>query len=93
MGFNEWYDGWDDLKEPSPYLLHIHHSRRDAGNSSVRIFMGMVWPFLIVVDRQMALPEPLDALPDLILMLDHNTDNAWLDAGKLSLAEGGDYPP
>lgn len=29
----------------------------------------------------------------LILMLDHNTDNAWLDVGELSLAEGGGYPP
>jgi len=40
----------------------------------------------------MELPEPLDALPDLILMLDHNTDNAWLDVGELTLSEGGGYP-
>ena len=31
-------------------------------------------------------------LPDLILMLDHNTDNAWLDVGELALSEGGGYP-
>jgi hypothetical protein len=40
----------------------------------------------------MELAEPLDALPDLILMLDHNTGNAWLDVGELSLSEGGGYP-
>jgi hypothetical protein len=37
------------------------------------------------------LPE-LAALPDLIQMLDHNTGNAWLDVGEMSLAEGGGYP-
>ncbi len=104
MGFDEWYDGWDDLKEPSPYLLHMRHSRRDAGNSSVRDEFADLYPdhqvprylelyHLVETLRQMALPEPLDALPDLILMLDHNTDNAWLDVGELSLAEGGGYPP
>lgn len=40
----------------------------------------------------MELPDPLNALPDLILMLDHNTGNVWLDVGELSLAEGGGYP-
>lgn len=43
--------------------------------------------------RSMGLPEPLDALPDLIEMLDHSTGNSWLDVGELSLAEGGGYPP
>jgi hypothetical protein len=38
------------------------------------------------------LPEPLDALADLIAMLDQNTGNAWLDIGEMSLAEGGGYP-
>lgn len=40
----------------------------------------------------MALPEPLDALLDLILMLDHDTGNSWLDVGECALAEGGGYP-
>jgi hypothetical protein len=38
------------------------------------------------------LPPELAALPDLIQMLDHNTGNAWLDVGEMSLAEGGGYP-
>jgi hypothetical protein len=42
-------------------------------------------------DNQL-LPEPLDALADLIAMLDQNTGNAWLDIGEMSLAEGGGYP-
>ncbi len=43
--------------------------------------------------RSMELPEPLEALPDLIEMLDHSTGNSWLDVGELSLTEGGGYPP
>jgi hypothetical protein len=38
------------------------------------------------------LPDPLDALPDLIEMLHQDTGNAWLDVGEMSLAEGGGYP-
>ncbi len=38
------------------------------------------------------MPPELAALPDLIQMLDHNTGNAWLDVGEISLAEGGGYP-
>ena len=48
---------------------------------------------LVETLRQMVLPEPLDALPDLIEMLDHSTGNSFLDVGELSLAEGGGYPP
>ena len=103
MGFDEWYDGWDDLKEPSPYLLHMRYSRRDDDTSSDRdefadLYLDHQMPRylephrLVETLRQMELAEPLDALPDLILMLDHNTGNAWLDVGELSLSEGGGYP-
>ncbi len=40
----------------------------------------------------MTLPEPLAALPDLILMLHHSTGNSWLDVGECALADGGGYP-
>ncbi|HRQ42363.1 MAG TPA: hypothetical protein PLD25_30980 [Chloroflexota bacterium] len=111
MGFDEWYDGWDDLKEPSPYLLHMRYSRRDDDASSGRDEFADLYPdhqtprylephrlvetlrqICAERSRSMALLEPLDALPDLILMLDHNTGNAWLDVGELSLSEGGGYP-
>ena len=103
MGFDIWYDGWDDLKEPAPYLLHMRHSRCDDDRSSERDEFADLYPDhltprylephrLVETLRQMELAEPLDALPDLILMLDHNTGNAWLDVGELSLSEGGGYP-
>ncbi|MBE2225474.1 MAG: hypothetical protein IAF02_28320, partial [Anaerolineae bacterium] len=112
MGFDIWHDGWDDLKEPSPYLLHMRYSRRDDDDtSSERDEFADLYPDhqtprylephrLVEALRQtcaeqrrsMELAEPLDALPDLILMLDHNTGNAWLDVGELSLSEGGGYP-
>lgn len=103
MGYDIWYDGWDDLKEPAPYLLHTRYSRRDDGASSGRDEFADLYPDhqtprylephrLVETLRQMELAEPLDALPDLILMLDHNTGNAWLDVGELSLSEGGGYP-
>lgn len=103
MGYDEWYDGWDDLKEPAPYLLHLRHSRSDDDTSSEHDEFADLYPDhqtprylephrLVETLRQMELPEPLDALSDLILMLDHNTDNAWLDVGELALSEGGGYP-
>lgn len=102
MGVDEWYDGWDDLQEPASYLLHLRHSRCDDGDSD-RDEFAELYPDhqlpkyleahrLVETLRQMELPESLNALPDLILMLDHNTGNAWLDVGELSLAEGGGYP-
>lgn len=45
-----------------------------------------------ILRRQSCLRPELAALPDLIQMLDHNTGNAWLDVGEISLAEGGGYP-
>lgn len=47
---------------------------------------------LVETLRQTVLPEPLNALPDLIEMLDHNTNNSWLDIGELSLLDGDGYP-
>ena len=104
MGYDEWYDGWDDLKEPASYLLHMRYSRRDEDSPYLRDEFADQYPDhqtpryleshrLVEALRQMALPEPLDALPDLIEMLDHSTGNSFLDVGELSLAEGGGYPP
>lgn len=111
MGFDEWYDGWDDLKEPAPYLLHMRYSRHDEDRPDRRNEFTDLYPDhqvprclephrlantlrqMCTERRQnMALPEPLNALPDLILMLDHSTGNSWLDVGECALAEGGDYP-
>jgi hypothetical protein len=104
MGYDEWYDGWDDLKEPASYLLHMRYSRRDEDSPYLRDEFAGLYPDqqvprhleshrLVKILREMALPEPLDALPDLIEMLDHSTGNSFLDVGELSLAEGGGYPP
>lgn len=112
MGFDEWYDDWEDLKEPVPYLLHMRYSRHDEDRSYRRNEFEDLYPHHLTPrylephrlvetlrqacverSRSMALPEPLDALPDLIEMLDHNTGNSFLDVGELSLAEGGGYPP
>lgn len=108
MGFDEWIDGWDDLKEPAPYLLHIscahmRHSRGDEDSPYLRDEFADEYPDhlvprylepqrLVKTLREMGLPEPLDALPDLVEMLDHSTGNAWLDVGECALAEGGGYP-
>lgn len=104
MGFDEWYDGWDELKEPSAYLLHMCHSRRDeeAGRRGRGEFAALypdhqvpryLEPHRLVQSlRRAALPQPLDALPDLIEMLSHCTGNIWLDVGECSLMEGGGYP-
>ena len=101
MGYDEWYDGWDDLKEPAPYLLHMRYSRRDEDSPDLRDEFADQYPDhqtprylephrLVETLRQtcaersrsMELPEPLDALPDLIEMLDHSTGNSFLDVGE-----------
>ena len=100
MGIDEWYDGWDDLKEPLPYLLHAQYSRgsEDSADEFTALYPAHQLPRylephrLVETVRGMDLPEPLDALPDLILMLNHATDNAWIDVGEMALAEGGGYP-
>lgn len=100
MGIDEWYDGWDDLKEPLPYLLHAQYSRgsEDSPDEFMALYPAHQLPRylephrLVDVLRTMDLAEPLAALPDLILMLNHATDNAWIDVGEMALAEGGGYP-
>lgn len=103
MGFDEWLDGWDDFKEPIPYLLHMRHSRCDEDSPYLCDEFANEYPDhlvplylephrLVKILRGMALSEPLNALPDLIEMLDHNSGNAWLDVGEYALAEGGGYP-
>ena len=104
MGYDEWYDGWEDLKEPAPYLLHMCYSRRDEDHPDQLDEFEELYPQhqtprylephrLVETLRSMMLPQPLDALPDLIEMLNHSTGNVWLDVGEVSLAEGGGYPP
>lgn len=38
------------------------------------------------------MPEPLDALPDLILLVEHATGNPWIDVGERALGSGDGYP-
>lgn len=104
MGYDIWHDEWEDLKEPAPYLLHMRYSRRDEDSPYLRDEFADLYPDhqtprylephrLVETLRRLKLPEPLDALPGLIEMLDHNIGNSFLDVGELSLAEGGGYPP
>lgn len=104
LGHDYWYDDWDNFTEPAPYLLHMSHSRGDEESPFMRDEFADMYPDHLVpgdlepcclVDalRQGEMPCPeLAALPDLILMLDHNTGNAWLDVGECALADGGGYP-
>jgi hypothetical protein len=107
LGYDLWYDEWQDFKEPAPYLLHMCHSRQEEAGQARRSEFARLYPqhrtprslaphLLVDSLRQMAaeqsLPEPLDALPDLIEMLEESCGNFWLDVGELSLAEGGGYP-
>jgi len=48
MGFDYWYDGWDDFKEPIPYLLHMVHSRGDEDSSLVRDEFADEYPHHLV---------------------------------------------
>lgn len=111
MGFDEWYEGWDEWPEPVPYLLHLRHSRAQgegtpSGDDFAKLYPAHSMPGSLEVQRLVEslrqictersasgnLPEPLTALPDLILMLEHNTGNDWLDVGEIALAESGGYP-
>ena len=103
LGYDIWYDDWQDLAEPAAYLLHMYYSREDADNPLRCDAFADLYPALqtprflqphrlVRTLREMTLAEPLHALPDLIEMLDHNTGNVWLDVGELSLMEGGGYP-
>lgn len=76
LGYDEWYDGWDDLKEPASYLLHMRYSRRDEDSPYLHNEFEDLYPdhltprylephHLMKTLRQVELPEPLDALPDL----------------------------
>ena len=100
MGIDEYYDGWDDFKEPLPYLLHAQYSRgsEESPDEFTALYPAHSLPrylephHLVEALRTMDLAEPLAALPDLILMLNHATNNAWIDVGEMALAEGGGYP-
>lgn len=101
QGFDEWYEAWEEHKEPVPYLLHLAYSRaskfgREADFNQKypgHLVPETLHPFQLVDQlRQMRLPSPLAALPDLIQMLAHETGNPWLDVGELTLSEGDGYP-
>ena len=100
MGIDEWYDGWDDLKEPIPYLLHAQYSRGgdESSDEFAALYPSHPLPCYLaphcLVDtlRSLDLAPPLDALPDLILMTEHATDNPWLDVGEMTLIEGNGFP-
>jgi hypothetical protein len=103
MGFDIWHESWEDFLEPAPYLLHMDWSRSDetdkrAGNEFQQLYPDQQVPRYLAPDnlvetlRRMTLPAPLDALPDLIQMLNGDAGNFWLDTGELSLMEGGGYP-
>ncbi|MBK8986291.1 MAG: hypothetical protein IPM39_09450 [Chloroflexi bacterium] len=104
LGYDEWHDEWDGWKEPAPYLLYMSYARRDDDPPDGRAEFAALYPDhlvprnlepqrLVTRLRELNLPEPLDALPDLIEMLDHNTGNSWLDTGEMALVEGGGHPP
>lgn len=103
QGFDIWHDGWDEVYEPAPYLLHMLWQRDEADDlenpNEFRqqypehlVPRGLEPQRLIDTLRSMALPEPFHALPDLIEMLIQGTGNVWLDIGEISLMEGGGYP-
>lgn len=100
MGIDEWYDDWDDLREPIPYLLHAQYSRGDdeSPDEFASLYPAHRLPRYLepqrLVDtlRNLNLTPPLDALPDLILMTEHTTGNPWLDVGEMTLIEGNGFP-
>jgi hypothetical protein len=103
MGYDTWHEDWEHFKEPAPYLLHLCYSRGEEGSPYLRNAFADLYPEqllphdlrphrLVETLRQMLLPEPLDALPDLIEMLGHHSGNFWLDVGEIALAESDGYP-
>ncbi|MFZ1398477.1 MAG: hypothetical protein WAS33_16355 [Candidatus Promineifilaceae bacterium] len=101
QGFDEWYEAWAEYKEPVPFLLHLIYSRESTFGRKATFTQTYpdhclpqaLQPFqLVECLRQMSLPAPLAALPDLLQMLAHETGNPWLDVGELTLSEGDGYP-
>ena len=106
LGFDIWHDSWLEWPEPARYLIYLMEGR--AVDEEERDDYAAHYPHLAVppylephrlVERLREicaepgrLPEPLAGLPDLIAMLRQNTENAFLDIGEVSLAEGGGYP-
>lgn len=102
QGFDEWYEGWEAYDEPVPYLLHLACACENLfGEPAMAQQKYLAYllpqdltPFQLVPRlRQLNLSPPLDALPDLIQMLAHETDNPWLDIGEIAIGEGDGYPP
>ena len=103
MGYDIWYDEWQEFNEPIPYLLHMGYSRWQEVILNRRDEFSNLYPEhrmprslephrLVDKLRQRKLLEPLAALPDLIQMLFAETSNIWLDVEELSLAESGGFP-
>ncbi|MEW5985045.1 MAG: hypothetical protein AB1791_00260 [Chloroflexota bacterium] len=101
IGYDTWHEDWDSLREPARYLLHMGYARGEEDQPHQPDEFANLYPNhpvprylephrLLDALRQVAMPYPeLAALPDLILMLDHDTGNTWLDMGEYDLAEGG----
>ena len=103
LGFDIWYDEWTEFSEPVPYLLLLLHRRENMSGSNTCDDFEEQYPMLclpphLIVEalvptlRTLELPPPLNALPDLIQLLDQNTGNPLLDISPTMLAEGGSCP-
>ncbi|MFQ5420826.1 MAG: hypothetical protein ACE5EY_10755 [Anaerolineae bacterium] len=44
FGYDHWYDGWDSLKEPAPYLLYMSHSRGNEDYATIRDEFADMYP-------------------------------------------------
>lgn len=98
MGFDIWYDAWDQYHEPIPYLLYLMHARHLTKESAKQSEFERLYPDYQVPKRlkldgllrileNSNLPAPLKGLPDLIRMLNGWTNNLWLDLGYIEYIE------
>jgi hypothetical protein len=107
-GLDIWYDEeWDYYDEPTRMLLYLsgwtHLNEPDEADAPGRSFRQTYPDYQLPPDfnpvdlppvlRALALPPPLDVLPDLIAMTMANTGNSWLDYTNSDLAESGNAFP
>lgn len=98
FGFDLWDESCREYKEPIPFLYSLMVARSgeaiwEDDETYETLYPAFPLPpylepeRLVGTLRQMALPAPLTALPDLIQMLAQTTGNLWLDSSVESLAE------